>query len=157
MFIFEILVAVVMAAFIANGYRSGTIETLGRAVGAVVGFLVAHAYSGVLAYAIASFLPQNWANVVAFIVIFSFIDQLIGKLFALGESVLKILTRLPVLKQINQYLGALFGFLEGVVIIGGVSWLLAQSSGIEGVQILNQLRTVTFIDKIFETVILRIL
>ncbi|GMU25566.1 CvpA family protein [Patescibacteria group bacterium] len=157
MLILEILVLIVLIAFIANGYRSGAIETLGRVVGAVVGFIVARAYSGALSYVLASFLPEQWADIAAFIAIFFLVDQAIGMLFRLAERVLKILTRLPILKQLNEYLGAIFGFFEGVVIIGGISWVLKQSGGIEGTQVLNQLRVVDYIDTVFEKVIVKLL
>jgi uncharacterized membrane protein required for colicin V production len=150
MFIIEILVLIVFLAFIINGYRAGSIETLGRVIGAVAGFIFARAYAVKLVGVLSVFIKPDWAYLAAFLAIFLIIDTLIGWLFRTAESLLKIFTRLPILNQINSVLGGIFGFLEGIVVIGGVNFLLAQSMEQAGIESLANLKTVSVINFVFE-------
>ena len=91
MIILEILVLVVIAAFIANGVRAGALETLGRVVGAILGFLAARAWSGIAVSVLAMVMPVAWAWLVSFIVIFLTIDSLVGFLFKLADKIFEII------------------------------------------------------------------
>jgi len=157
MLLFEILVGIVLIAFVANGFKSGAIETLGRVIGAILGFIAAKAFSGWFIGFASLFLPVDWAFTLSFLFIFLLVDYVVGLLFKLAEHILKIFTRLPILKQINGVLGGLFGFLEGIIIIGGVSWLLKQSALEAGAEMITHLKIVAFINGVFETVFLKLL
>lgn len=150
MFIIEILVIIVFLAFIANGYRAGSIETFGRVIGAIAGFVFARAYSFKFVGILSLFIGSEWAYLIAFLAIFLTVDTLIGWLFRTAESLLRIFTRLPILKQINSILGGAFGLLEAIVVIGGVSWLTEQSAEIAGMKFLADVKTVRFISAVFE-------
>jgi uncharacterized membrane protein required for colicin V production len=151
MILFEIIAVIVVLAFVANGVKAGSIETLGRALGAVVGFLAARACSGWLIGAVSLFLPGDWAYALSFLVIFLAVDYLVGMVFALIENILKIFTRLPVLKQINGVLGGAFGLLEAVVVVGGVAWIVKHALTNGGAEIITSLKTVSFINGVFES------
>ena len=151
MFIFEILVLAVVFAFIANGMRAGAIETLGRLFGSVFGFLAAKYYSAWAIGILGLFMPSNWAYLVAFTLIFLAVDFAIGSLFKLAEKLFKVFTRLPILKQINGLLGAILGFCESVIVIGGVNWLLNQGALAEGgLSFVTSLRTVKVLNALFQ-------
>lgn len=152
MFIIEILTLVVFLAFIVNGYRAGSIETLGRVIGAVAGFVFARAYAAKLVGILALFIKPDWAYLAAFLVIFLVVDTLIGWLFRTAGGLLNIFTRLPILHQINSVLGAIFGCLEGITVIGGASWLLERSSTASGITFLSGIQIIRFIDAIFTRV-----
>lgn len=149
MFIIEILVIIVFLAFIANGYKAGAIETLGRVIGAIAGFVFARAFAMKIVGILSLFMKPDWAYLVAFLAIFLAVDTLIGWLFHTAESLLKIFTKLPILRQINSYLGAIFGFFEGVVVIGGVSWLLERSTQQAGMVFLSGVKSVHYINVLF--------
>lgn len=157
MLLFEILVAIVLLAFIANGVKAGCIETLGRVIGAVVGFIAARAFAGWLIGIVSLFLPVDWAFTISFLIIFLIVDYVVGLLFKIAGNFLKIFTRLPILKQINGLLGGIFGFLEGIIVIGGVSWLIKQSAAETGTEVITNLKIVGFINQVFEALFLKLL
>lgn len=149
MIIIEILVIIVFLAFIANGYKAGAIETLGRVIGAIAGFVFARASAMKAVGILSLFMKPHWAYLISFLVIFLVVDTLVGWLFRTADSLLKIFTRLPILRQINSYLGGIFGFLEGVVVIGGVSWLLEQSTRQAGTTFLTGVQSVHYMNLLF--------
>ncbi|HWR00120.1 MAG TPA: CvpA family protein [Candidatus Methylomirabilis sp.] len=154
MFIFEILIIVVVFAFVANGYRVGSIETLGRLLGSVFGFLAAKNFSYWLIGLMGIFMPVNWAYLTSFVLIFLAVDSAIGFLFKIGEKIFKIITKLPILKQIDGLLGGVFGFFEAVIVIGGVSWLLRQGAFAEsGISFFTNLKSAALINTIFESLL----
>jgi uncharacterized membrane protein required for colicin V production len=150
MIIFEILAVIVIAAFVANGVKAGSIETLGRVLGAVVGFLIARSFSSWLVGFVSMLLPKDWAFVASFLFIFLVVDTLIGMIFRLAEGILKIFTRLPILKQLNGLLGAILGFLEAIVVVGGASWLIEKSSTLGGASFLTKVTVVKLMNLLFQ-------
>jgi hypothetical protein len=123
-----ILVVLAIIAFAANGYKVGSIETLGRVLGAVIGFIVAKSLvSSVVGY-VSHYVSSDWTFLVSFLVIFLVVDSLVGWLFSLAEKLLKIFTRLPILRQVNSFLGLILGLIEGIIVIGGATWLLERSA-----------------------------
>lgn len=123
MLIFEILTLVVWIAFIVNGFRAGGVETLGRVIGALLGYLIAKAHAGLLIGILALILPKSWANFIAFLAIFLIVNQLVGYLFKIAGRLLHLFTKLPILKQVDSLIGGFLGFIEGIIVIGGISWL----------------------------------
>jgi len=156
MLFLEILIFIVVVAFMANGYRAGGVETLGRVLGSILGFVIARKFAGALVGVLAFFIPPTWAYLISFIVIFLLVGYLIGTLFSLAGKLLKIFTRLPIVKQINNIAGLFLGFIEAVIVLGGTSWLLQQSSGVAA-QSFTDLIVVKFLSAIFSNVILRLL
>jgi uncharacterized membrane protein required for colicin V production len=152
MIIFEILVIVAICAFVANGMRVGAIEALGRLIGSIAGFLAAKYYAAWLVGILALFMPIQHAYLVSFIAIFLVVDALIGFVFTLADKVFAIITRLPLIKQIDSVVGGFLGFFESIMFIGGISWLLQQTSAVSGkLTALLGLKTITLISNIFQT------
>ena len=151
MFIFEILVLAVVFTFIANGMRAGAIETLGRLFGSIFGFLAAKYYSAWVIGVLGLFLPSDWAYLVAFVLIFMVVDFALGFFFKVAEKLFKVVTKLPILKQVNGLLGGFFGFIEAVIVIGGVNWLLNQGAFAEGgLSFVTSLRTMKALNALFQ-------
>ena len=150
----EILVVLLVIAFAANGVRSGSVETLGRLIGAILGFLAARMWNGWLVAALSLFMPLSWAYLAAFIAIFLVVDNAIGFFFKLGDQILKIVTKLPIIKQIDGLVGGILGFLEGIVVIGGVAFLLREAALSSGVtQSVINLRTIHAIEMAFKAML----
>ena len=131
MLIVDIVVVLAILGFIGNGWRAGAIETLGRLLGAVLGYIVAKSYTGWLVGLIGLFVPTTWAFLVSFVIVFLIVDHVVGFLFHLVEDILKVITWLPIIKQINGLIGAIFGFLEAIIVIGGIAWLLTHTKSID--------------------------
>ncbi len=124
MLITNLLLLALLLGFIGMGLKDGFIHSLGRLVGAIVGFLAAREWSLALAKPLSLFLPNGWARLIAFLVIFFLITQLVGIGFKLIDGFYRILSVLPFLKSINSLLGALLGGLEGVILVGGALYLV---------------------------------
>jgi hypothetical protein len=154
MLLLEILVILVIAGFVANGFKAGIIETLGRLIGAILGYLAAKAFAHVGVTILALFMPLMWAWLVSFMAIFGAVGSLVGFFFKIADQLFKILTRLPILKQINEIAGAILGLLEAIVVIGGIAYLLRQAAVVSSVltSVIN-LKTITWIEKIFSTLL----
>jgi uncharacterized membrane protein required for colicin V production len=151
MILFELLALIVLAAFVANGLKAGAIEALGRFIGAVLGFLAAKAWSGWFITALSLFMPLTWASLVAFIVVFLVVDHFVGFIFKFAETILGVFEKLPVIKQLSSIIGAVLGFLEGVVVIGGTASLLRVVAGPVGAaQTVISLNVVKGIEGLFK-------
>lgn len=151
MILYELLALIVLLAFIANGFKAGAIETLGRLIGAILGFLAARAWSGWFITALSLFMPITWASLVAFIIVFLVVDHLVGFVFKLGEAILGVLEKLPVIKQVSSIIGAVLGLLEGIVVIGGIAFLLREVAGPVGAaQTVVNLKVVSGIETLFK-------
>lgn len=126
MLLVDIVLLVLLLTFVMNGWKDGIIQTLGRLIGAVIGFVAARAWSPLLGGVISFFLPNHAgiAQLIAFIIVFLLIDRLIGWVFGIAASFFRLLTRLPLLATVDSLIGAVFGFAEGVVMIGSSIYLV---------------------------------
>lgn len=154
MLLLEILVVILIAGFIANGFKAGIVETLGRVIGAILGFLAARTWGHVGVMALALFIPPMWAWLASFLIIFLTVDNLVGFFFKLADQIFKVITRLPILKQINEIAGAILGLLEAIVVIGGLAFLLRQAAVLTSVltSVIN-LKTIIWIENIFKALL----
>ena len=124
MLLTNIILVVIVLGFIGAGFKDGFIETLGRFVGAVLGFLAARAWSLKISALLAAFMPTGWAQLIAFLLIFFIATRLIGWGFKLLNGAFRILSILPFLTSINSFLGAALGGIEGVILVGGLIYLV---------------------------------
>ena len=118
--ILDLILILILFLFIAFGFALGLIHTIGALVGVVVGSYLA----GVLYEPDGSWLEPfflgnaNTARIVAFIVIFVLINRLVGLVFWLVNKIFHLISIIPFTKSLNRLLGALFGFLEGSLVLG---------------------------------------
>lgn len=126
MLLLNIILILLWLGFVGTGLKDGFIHTLGRLVGSIAGFVIARSWSITVGSFLAVFLPTGWARFIAFLIIFIVITRLVGFLFTLADGAFKILSFIPFLKTINNFLGALLGIVEGVIMLGGSIWLIIQ-------------------------------
>lgn len=149
----NIILLVLVLGFIGTGFKDGFIYTIGRIIGAIIGFLVARSLSISVGSFFAIFMPSGWARFIAFLVIFILISRLVGFVFKLVDSAFKILSFIPFLKSINSFLGALLGIIEGIILIGGAIWVLTNFNLIPKLTtILSGSSVASLIGKIFNTI-----
>jgi len=156
MVLVDIVILIALLGFTGNGWRAGAVESLGRLLGAIIGYLVAKSYVGWLVGLVGLFVPKTWAFLVSFVIVFLIVDHLVGFLFHLADSALKIITWLPIIKQINSLIGAVFGLLEGIVVIGGITWLLTRAPSLD-LSFLDHSVTLPFVNTVFTTVLAKLL
>lgn len=150
MLLLELLVILLLVAFAANGVRAGAVETLGRLIGAILGFVAARAWSAWPVAALSTLMPLSWAYLASFIAIFLLVDNFVGFFFKLANQILKVVTRLPLIKQVDGLIGGIIGFLEGIIVMGGVAFLLRQAALSSGVaQSVIQLKSIMTIEQGF--------
>lgn len=114
-----ILVAVIMVS-VGFGYALGLIQSIGALVGVVVGGWLAGLYYESFSTWLSQYIPGGVAvsSIVAFIILFTIINRLIGLIFYVLDRVYHILTFIPFVKGINRIGGGVIGFLEGVLGLG---------------------------------------
>ncbi len=122
--LFNIVLFLALLAFIGQGLKDGFIFSLGRITGAVIGFLAARAWYAGLSVVFAPFMPATWAKVVAFVLIFALASWAMGLIFKSLDKTYNFLARLPLMKSANNLLGAFLGLIVGIIIIGGIIWII---------------------------------
>lgn len=153
MLLLEILVIIVLISFAANGFRAGIVEGLGRFIGALIGFWAAKSFAAIPVAVLGLFLPLSWAYGLSFLLVFIITNHLVGFLFHAADRIFGVLTKLPILKQISELAGLILGLLEGIVVIGGIAYLLRQLSQSGIIQVVVELKTVQTIERIFTTIL----
>lgn len=120
MSLFDLVLIAIIAAFTLSGFWFGLIHTLGSLLGTVLATYVASRWYVVAADWLMGVTgwTGNFSKVLMFIIIFFVINRLIGFGFYLVERALALLSHLPFIAGLNRFLGAVFGFIEGLLIVG---------------------------------------
>lgn len=124
----EILFLIIIAYYTWSGFKSGFIRTLGGFLGFLVGIFFASRYFVPIA---ASWQWLFFGNdILAKFFIFVFLFVVIGKLFKLLTYILdkafNLLRFVPFTKLINKFAGAIFGLLEGSLIVGLIVYFIVR-------------------------------
>jgi len=120
MTIFDFVLLLIVGGFVMSGLWFGLIHSFGALIGTIAGaFFAARWYEPVAVRFISFFGDHhNLARIVCFLVLFIIIDRLVGLIFWIINKFFSVLPTIPFLKTINRLLGAFFGFLEGVLVLG---------------------------------------
>jgi membrane protein required for colicin V production len=120
MSILDIILLVFLGGFVVSGFWFGLIHTFGALCGTIVGAAVASRFYSVVAETIQSITggSLNAIKVITFILLFVLIARLVGYLFHIVEGIYDFISVIPFLKTINRLGGAIFGLVEGGLVIG---------------------------------------
>jgi len=126
MLLVEIVLVLVLAAFIMSGVKVGFFVSLGKMLGAVLGFVIARAWYAGVGSVIAIVMPAHVgiARLIAFMFLFILVDSLVGLVFKLLSSLFGLMKFIPFTKTISRVLGGLLGFFEGVVLVGATVYVI---------------------------------
>lgn len=115
----DIILLVIVGAFVIHGLWFGFIKTLGNAVGLIVGAFVASQYTGTAVDYLGFIFNNNTsvAGVVLFLLILIITQRLVGFVFWLIDKLFGFLKWLPFVGFINRLLGGLLGIIEGFVLV----------------------------------------
>ena len=123
----DIVFIVIIVAFIFFGLFFGLVHTLGSLVGTIVAIIFS---SRLVEPAMDTFGflfgGGDAAKIIIFIIIFFLISRLIGIVFWLVGKVWDVLSWIPFAKTIDRFLGAILGFIEGIVVIGVILFYAMQ-------------------------------
>ena len=118
MTIFDVILLVLVGGFVLFGLWFGFIHTLGSLIGTIFGTFFAGWLHAPIAAFLSTFIGDtNKVYFFTYVILFILISRVFGFLFFLLDSVMKIFTRLPFLKQVDKLLGMLVGLVEGVLVV----------------------------------------
>lgn len=128
--IFDLVLLLAVFLFIAFGFALGLVQALGALVGVVIGTWVAGIFYEPFAAWLDPFLlgQQNMARVIAFIILFTLINRLVGLIFWLINKIFNLISIIPFTKSLNRILGAAFGLIEGVLALGLILYFVSRYS-----------------------------
>ncbi|MCR4280232.1 MAG: CvpA family protein [Candidatus Komeilibacteria bacterium] len=126
MLIIDIIILIILAGFVVYGWKSGLISVIGRIAGIFVGVFVAGQYYRELAdyFTQISFGSETLQNVIAFIVIFGIVSQVVGLIFYSIDKIFHAVAIIPGLKALNRLLGAIFGLIEGALVVATIVYVI---------------------------------
>lgn len=134
MIIIDVILLIILAGFIFYGLFFGLIRAVGSLAGVIAGFWLASIF-----YLDAFELAENLffghdalGKIVTFIVLFTIINRLVCFGFSLLDKTYNIISIIPFLKTINRLGGAVFGFLEGGVVVGLALYIAANNFFVGG-------------------------
>lgn len=116
--IMDAVLILILFAFAFTGFWFGFIHMLGSFASIVLAAIISGRYFDFVAQKL-SFLfggYDNLGRIVTFIILFLVVTRLVGFVFWLINKFFNLLAMLPFLKTINRLGGALFGFVEGLVL-----------------------------------------
>jgi uncharacterized membrane protein required for colicin V production len=122
---FDIAVIVILAGFIWYGFFFGLIRVLGNLISLIVGtYIASHIYLPIFNW-LSHFIPLGSivGKVIIFIACFSLVTHLVNWLFVLIEKAFNVVSIIPFLKTANRILGLAFGLVEGIFILGIITYL----------------------------------
>lgn len=124
--IIDIILLVLIGAFVLHGLWFGFIRTLGNGIGLIVGAIVASQYVGTAVDYLGFIFNNNAtvASVVLFILILIIAQRLIGFIFWIIDKLFGFLKWLPFVGLINRLLGGLLGAIEGLVTVGSFVYFI---------------------------------
>lgn len=114
----DVILILIVGGFTMFGLFFGLVRTLGGLVGTIVGMVVASRMVGPV-YDRFGFLfgGGGAGKVVAFLLVFFLFGRLFGLVFWLFRTVLGWFAFLPLAGLLDRVLGAVFGFIEGVIFV----------------------------------------
>ncbi len=127
MTIFDFILLFIWAGFLFYGFFFGFIRTLGSLLGVIVGAWLASLFYLDFFNLIdpVFFGLDNVGKVISFLIVFIIITKIVSILVVIADKTFDIISIIPFLKTINRLLGAVLGFVEGVVVLGLIIYVLA--------------------------------
>jgi len=126
--IFDLILLLILFLFIAFGFALGLVQTIGALIGVVVGsWLAGQWYEPVGEWLTPILLGHaTAAKIVAFILVFTLVNRLIGLVFWFINKIFNLISIIPFTKSLNRLLGAVLGLLEGTLSLGIILYFASQ-------------------------------
>ncbi|PJE77176.1 hypothetical protein COV05_01015 [Candidatus Uhrbacteria bacterium CG10_big_fil_rev_8_21_14_0_10_48_16] len=122
----DIILLVIVGAFVFFGLFFGLIHTIGSIIGSIIGIVAATFLTDAVVNMFGFLSDSGPTKVFVFVVIFLIISRLIGLVIMILEKVFGFFSIIPFAKTINHLLGAGLGFIEGLIIVGVVLFYAMQ-------------------------------
>lgn len=124
----DVILIVIFFGFIFAGYVMGLIRSIGAIVGISLGTWVAGHYFSPVADFLTPLLGgrESMARIIAFLLIFTIINQLVVLVFHLIERAYNLISVIPFLKSLNRLGGVLLGAVSGLLSLGLIIYIIAK-------------------------------
>jgi len=125
---FDLFLILIIFGFLIYGFVSGLVQVVGALIGLFVGAYLAGQFYLPLSDVLLPFVlgNENFAKVISFVLIFGLTGRIIGFIFYLLNKAFHVLSIIPFLKSFNRLAGALFGFVEGVLVLSLALYFIAR-------------------------------
>ncbi len=119
----DIILVAIMGLFVLFGLFFGLVHTLGSMTGTILGIVLATRLVEP-AFAKFGFLfgGGGIAKVVVFMIVFLLVSRFVGIALWVVEKAFGFFANIPFARSANRLLGGIFGFVEGVVVVGVASY-----------------------------------
>ncbi|HNV96899.1 MAG TPA: CvpA family protein [bacterium] len=113
----DIIFLIIILFFTITGFRKGLVRALGGIIAIILGFYGAsifYSQASMWLQGITIIFSEPIANVLAFIIVFIIVNRVAMILVYVLDKIFSI----PVIGFVNKLLGAIFGFLAGLLLVG---------------------------------------
>jgi len=123
----DVVIIMIVSGFVFFGFFFGLVHTLGSLIGTIIGMAITSRLIGPAFDSVGFLFGGSGAGkVFLFIILFLLISRLIGIAFWLIGKVLGLLAWIPFASTINRLLGAIFGLIEGILVVAVVTYFALQ-------------------------------
>jgi membrane protein required for colicin V production len=126
MIILDVVLLLTVAGFVFYGIFFGFIRTVGSLLGLVIGLWLAALFYN-QAYAIIRSMAFGYDTLgksLTFFILFTLINRVVVLIFALLDRTFDFFSIIPFLKTINRLAGAVFGLIEGGLLLGFLLYIV---------------------------------
>jgi len=121
----DIVLLVIVGAFVFYGFFFGLIHTIASLIGSILGIIIASRLVDPVFEAFGFLLGGGaFARIVLFILIFFVVIKLVGIVVWFVTKVFDLLAWIPFAQTFNRLLGGVFGLIEGIVVVGVVLYYM---------------------------------
>ncbi len=124
----DLMLYVALFGFALFGFWMGAIHAVGSLVGVIAGAYAATHYNAQVTEWVLGQMnfPEGMAHIIVFFLTFFIINRIVGLVFWIIDKSLDFARFIPFLKSINRLIGATFGFIEGIMVLGlGLAYMSA--------------------------------
>lgn len=128
MSIFDLSLILVLIGFTINGLFRGLIKMVGAILAFILGiFFASRLYLPFYEWGSQYVSGQeNILKIISFIILLLLVSKIVELFFVFLEKVFKLAAFIPGTKLINNLLGALFGFILGLLFLGAIIFVLSK-------------------------------
>ena len=123
----DIVLLVIVGAFVFFGLFFGLVHTIGSLLGTILGIIVASHFVEPTFDAFGFLLGGgSAARIIIFIILFLVVSRLSGVILWFVEKIFGFFSIIPFAGTINRLLGAGLGLIEGIIVVGVVLFYAMQ-------------------------------
>lgn len=112
-------ILIVICLFVGMGFFFGFLHSIGSIIGTIASFILANRFiDPIFQYVGPIFGNSTISRIIIYILTYVIFTRLISVVFWLLGKVFRIVSWIPFAKTIDRLLGAVFGLIEGLIVVG---------------------------------------